>query len=459
MLHSIRRGALLALAIALAGTATAHAESTRFYSSFEPGDPQPQWTSTAERTQNVTGSVSARMPGSVMEDVTEVQASGENPPSETKERGVDGSASSKWLTFASSGWLQVRLAHPAVVVRYALTAANDAPERDPRDWQLQGSNDGTTWTTLDTPRRPGLRRPLPDQRVRRRQQHRVQLLPARHHRQPQRRHHPARRPRALRRRHDAAAADRHARGRRRRTRAAATTSSRRRLDRPAGAAVRGRPHRRRAGHTPTTRSSTSTCRSTATTELSYMIFPELTGGDLQLPEHVRGGRPRVHRRHVPQRPARRRPARRRAEPAGQGASKMLYAEPVEPRASRDRRRRRRQDDRPHPRRLRQPRRAPADVRRLDRRHRRSPTAAPARTARTRPTGSITTRGTNSSGGFSRGNNIPATAVPHGFNFWTPVTNAGSHELALRATSADNNADNLPDAAGALGQPRAEPVDG
>ena len=97
MLHSIRRGALLALAIALAGTATAHAESTRFYSSFEPGDPQPQWTSTAERTQNVTGSVSARMPGSVMEDVTEVQASGENPPSETKERGVDGSASSKWL--------------------------------------------------------------------------------------------------------------------------------------------------------------------------------------------------------------------------------------------------------------------------------------------------------------------------------------------------------------------------
>jgi predicted alpha-1,2-mannosidase len=36
----------------------------------------------------------------------------------------------------------------------------------------------------------------------------------------------------------------------------------------------------------------------------------------------------------------------------------------------------------------------------------------------------TTRGTHSSGDFSRGNNIPATAVPHGFNFWTPVTDAG-----------------------------------
>ncbi len=36
----------------------------------------------------------------------------------------------------------------------------------------------------------------------------------------------------------------------------------------------------------------------------------------------------------------------------------------------------------------------------------------------------TTRGTHSSDEFSRGNNFPATAVPHGFNFWTPVTDAG-----------------------------------
>lgn len=37
---------------------------------------------------------------------------------------------------------------------------------------------------------------------------------------------------------------------------------------------------------------------------------------------------------------------------------------------------------------------------------------------------LTTRGTQSNGTFSRGNNFPATAVPHGFNFWTPVTDAG-----------------------------------
>ncbi len=37
---------------------------------------------------------------------------------------------------------------------------------------------------------------------------------------------------------------------------------------------------------------------------------------------------------------------------------------------------------------------------------------------------ITTRGTHSTGTFSRGNTFPAAAVPGGFNFWTPITNAG-----------------------------------
>jgi signal transduction histidine kinase len=36
---------------------------------------------------------------------------------------------------------------------YALTSANDSPERDPRDWRLLGSNDrGKTWETLDVRR-------------------------------------------------------------------------------------------------------------------------------------------------------------------------------------------------------------------------------------------------------------------------------------------------------------------
>jgi signal transduction histidine kinase len=40
-----------------------------------------------------------------------------------------------------------------VIQQYALTSANDFPQRDPQDWQLLGSNDGgKTWTTLDVRR-------------------------------------------------------------------------------------------------------------------------------------------------------------------------------------------------------------------------------------------------------------------------------------------------------------------
>jgi predicted alpha-1,2-mannosidase len=54
----------------------------------------------------------------------------------------------------------------------------------------------------------------------------------------------------------------------------------------------------------------------------------------------------------------------------------------------------------------------------------------------------TTRGTLSSSKFSRGNTFPATAVPGGFNFWTPVTDAGSSDW-LYEYARKNNEDNLP----------------
>jgi predicted alpha-1,2-mannosidase len=53
----------------------------------------------------------------------------------------------------------------------------------------------------------------------------------------------------------------------------------------------------------------------------------------------------------------------------------------------------------------------------------------------------TLRGSNANGRFSRGNNFPAVAVPHGFNFWTPTTNAGSDWIYQY--QARNGADNRP----------------
>ncbi|MBS0225869.1 MAG: GH92 family glycosyl hydrolase [Proteobacteria bacterium] len=55
---------------------------------------------------------------------------------------------------------------------------------------------------------------------------------------------------------------------------------------------------------------------------------------------------------------------------------------------------------------------------------------------------LTTRGTQSNGTFSRGNNFPATALPHGFNFWTPVTDAGTLAWLYRWNEG-NDGDNHP----------------
>jgi len=58
----------------------------------------------------------------------------------------------------------------------------------------------------------------------------------------------------------------------------------------------------------------------------------------------------------------------------------------------------------------------------------------------------TRRGTNASHGFSRGNTLPITAWPNGFNFLTPVTDASTHRWPYEYHRA-NNADNRPELQG------------
>ncbi|WP_232823645.1 GH92 family glycosyl hydrolase [Dyella sp. C9] len=53
----------------------------------------------------------------------------------------------------------------------------------------------------------------------------------------------------------------------------------------------------------------------------------------------------------------------------------------------------------------------------------------------------TRRGSNANGHFSRGNTFPAVAMPHGFNFWTPTTRAGSDWIYQYQER--NDADNHP----------------
>jgi hypothetical protein len=86
------------------------------------------------------------------DDKGTASASAENPPREMAAQAFDGVLSSKWLMPANAGWLQYRFApgESYAVTRYKLTSGQDAPSRDPADWQFQGSADGKTWVTLDT---------------------------------------------------------------------------------------------------------------------------------------------------------------------------------------------------------------------------------------------------------------------------------------------------------------------
>jgi hypothetical protein len=51
----------------------------------------------------------------------------------------------------STGWLAYQFAGTTshVVHSYSITSANDVPQRDPVDWQLQGSSNGGSWIIVD----------------------------------------------------------------------------------------------------------------------------------------------------------------------------------------------------------------------------------------------------------------------------------------------------------------------
>lgn len=82
-------------------------------------------------------------------------ASGEELPIEVASAAFDGLGATKWLDRkgATGGWIEYRLpeGNSTTLVGYQITSANDAPERDPMTWLVEGSDDaGRTWKTLDS---------------------------------------------------------------------------------------------------------------------------------------------------------------------------------------------------------------------------------------------------------------------------------------------------------------------
>jgi PKD repeat protein len=62
---------------------------------------------------------------------------------------IDNNANSKYLTFHNEAWIMFHSAKPYIIDRYTLTSGNDAPERDPKEWKLEGSHNGVTFYPID----------------------------------------------------------------------------------------------------------------------------------------------------------------------------------------------------------------------------------------------------------------------------------------------------------------------
>ncbi|MEV0094583.1 GH92 family glycosyl hydrolase [Streptomyces sp. NPDC050738] len=433
---------------AVARPAQAAQPGGEFTSSFEAGQPQPDWRNTVEvgpdgqkRSSGVEGGFSSGIPGNVTDRVTDVRASAENTGGgEVKENLVDTDSTTKWLTFAPTGWAEFDLDEPVKVVTYALTSANDHAERDPKDWTLEGSADGTTWKTLDTRKGETF-----TGRFQTKSYDFANDTAYAHYRLSVTANGGATDALQL---ADVQLSNGD-------TSVPPPSDMRTQVDNGPSSSPTAKA---RAGFTGTkalryagTQSGTGHAysynkvfdvdtRIAKDTQLSYKVFPAMAETDLNYPAtnvsvdlaftdgtylsdlgalDSNGGT---------------------LTPQGQGAAKRLYVNQWNSVASRIG--------------------SVAAGKTVDRvlvayDSPKGPakfqgwlddiTIAPKAPEKRKAHLSdyaLTTRGTNSSGSFSRGNNFPATAVPNGFNFWTPVTNAGSTSW-LYDYARGNNADNLP----------------
>ncbi len=149
------RGALPAPSRAVA---QAQVAATDFSTSFETADPAPTYVDTVEtdalgnkEASGITGSLSTRPLGSIYAHVVLATTNFNNPPSEIVQNLNDGDVNTKWLGRANANvWVQYQLDTPITVVKYTLSSANDSPTRDPKNFTLQGSQNGTDWTVIDT---------------------------------------------------------------------------------------------------------------------------------------------------------------------------------------------------------------------------------------------------------------------------------------------------------------------
>ena len=80
--------------------------------------------------------------------VTVTNPGGRNPAAETAPKIIDGLTNTKWLDFNKAP-LVFDFGTTTTVSGYFFATPNDAADRDPLRWKMEGSTDGTTWVLLD----------------------------------------------------------------------------------------------------------------------------------------------------------------------------------------------------------------------------------------------------------------------------------------------------------------------
>lgn len=136
-----------------------------FFTSFENGE---EWSdrfqaNTLEmvngkgKAENVVSTTAEHLVGDVTKTVLldSVQGTENNNNNETKEKLFDNNAGTKYLakqaaSESSPVWVSFQLKEPKALKAYSMVSANDAAARDPVDWTFSGSNDGETWMQLDS---------------------------------------------------------------------------------------------------------------------------------------------------------------------------------------------------------------------------------------------------------------------------------------------------------------------
>lgn len=143
---------LAAIALGIGGLVgatmpAAAAPNDSWYTSFETGEPGLDGTTIGTpnntRGKGVPGNVTGRIiPSSI-------RSNGESG-AEGPDKLVDGSTGTKWLSRVKiDTWVSFEIDAPASIETYSLVSANDAAERDPKAFRIEGSADGNTWETID----------------------------------------------------------------------------------------------------------------------------------------------------------------------------------------------------------------------------------------------------------------------------------------------------------------------